>query len=334
MSEAPTTRPPKRAVHSRTLFWRLSLVNVSVLVAVALLLAVAPVTISVPIRPTELLIVALGLVATTAVSLLLVHRTLAPLQQLTELMRSVDPMEPGRRLERVDGQDADIAALTESFNSMLDRLELERRDSARRALTAQEQERLRVARELHDEVGQTLTAIALEAERAAEAGSGADRESWTRVADWVQQSVDELRRIARELRPEALDDLGLVNAFIALCNRVSAQAGIEIERHLPDRLPPHSPEIDLVVYRVAQESLTNVMRHSRATKATLSLQADGDRLLLRVRDNGRGIEDGKWDESKTGLAGMRERAMLVGGSLTIRSGTTGTEVELEVPLEP
>jgi two-component system, NarL family, sensor histidine kinase UhpB len=320
---------------ARSLFWRLSLVNVSVLVAVAVLLAVAPVTISVPVRPTELLIIVLGVIATAVVNLLLVRRTLAPLGQLTRMMQSVDPMEPGRRLTDVSAHDADIAALTGSFNAMLDRLELERRDSARRALSAQEHERLRIARELHDEVGQTLTAIALEAERAADAAPEADRPSWERVADWAQESVDEVRRIARELRPEALDDLGLINAFIALCNRVSAQAGIEIERRLPNHLPEHSPEIDLVVYRVAQESLTNVMRHSNASRATVSLECDDARLLLRVTDNGRGIADGERGESKTGLAGMRERAMLVGGSLTIRSEPgVGTEVELEVPLAP
>ena len=319
----------------RSLFWRLSVVNVSVLVVAALLLAFAPVTISAPVRPTELMIIVLGLVATTAVNLLLVRRTLAPLEHLTELMRSVDPMEPGRRLTDVGAHDADIVALTESFDSMLDRLEVERRESARRALSAQEKERLRIARELHDEVGQTLTAIALEAERAAEAASGADQASWRRVVDWAQESVDEVRRIARELRPEALDDLGLINAFIALCNRVSSQSGIEIERRLPNRLPPRSPEIDLVVYRVAQESLTNVMRHAQASRATVSLRAAGDHILLSVTDDGRGIADGESGKSKTGLAGMRERAMLVGGSLTVRSDVDqGTTVELAVPLHP
>jgi two-component system sensor histidine kinase UhpB len=306
-----------------------------VLIAVAVLLAVAPVTISVPVRPTELVIIAVGLVLTTTANLLLVRRTLAPLRRLTDVMQSVDPMEPGLRLDDVDAHYADTAALAHSFNAMLDRLELERRESSRRALTAQEQERLRIARELHDEVGQTLTAVALEAERAAEASSGPDRESWLRVAEWGQHSVDELRRIARELRPEALDDLGLINAFIALCNRVAAQAGIEIERRLPDRLPPHSPEIDLVVYRVAQESLTNVMRHAQASNAMVSLETRGDRLRLTVRDNGRGIAAGERGEAKTGLAGMRERAMLVGGSLTVHSEPgKGTEVELEVPLQP
>jgi two-component system sensor histidine kinase UhpB len=250
------------------------------------------------------------------------------------MMRSVDPTQPGRRLTDVNPRYAEAAALTHSFNSMLDRIEFERHDSSRRALAAQEQERLRIARELHDEIGQTLTAIALEAERAADRGSGADRASWTRVAEWVQRSVEDLRRIARELRPEALDDLGLINAFIALCNRVSAQSGIAIERRLPERLPAHSPEIDLVVYRVAQESLTNVMRHSGATRAVVSLEHRGQRLVLRVSDNGRGMAVGERGAAKTGLAGMRERAMLVGGSLTIRSDPgEGSAVELDVPLE-
>jgi two-component system sensor histidine kinase UhpB len=327
--------PAIRRGHTRSLFWRLALVNVSVLVAVALLLALAPVTISVPVRPTELLIIALGLLVTTATSVLLVRRTLGPLQQLTEVMRSVDPMEPGRRLTDVDVSSSEVAALTESFNAMLDRLEFERRESARRALTAQEHERLRIARELHDEIGQTLTAIALEAERAAEGGSGLDRESWQRVADWGQQSVEDLRRIARELRPEALDDLGLINAFIALCNRVAAQGDLEITRRLPDRLPPHDPDIDLVVYRVAQEALTNVMRHSGAARATVTLEVRGSHLHAAVTDDGHGIEEGERGDSKTGLAGMRERAMLAGGALTIRSGPgKGTSVELEVPLQP
>ena len=127
-----------RRGRARSLFWRVSVVNVSVLVAGALVLVLAPVTISAPVRPTELVVVALGLVAITAVDIILVRRALAPLRELTEVMRSVDPMEPGRRLEGAGQHDADIAALAESFNSMLDRLELERRESARRALTAQE----------------------------------------------------------------------------------------------------------------------------------------------------------------------------------------------------
>jgi two-component system sensor histidine kinase UhpB len=323
-----------RGPRAQSLFWRLAALNMAVLVAAALLLALTPVTVSAPVRAAEVAVLAVGLLVTATASLILLRRALAPLQQLTQTMQSVDPREPGRRLVGIETEDAEIATLADSFNAMLDRLELERRESARRALTAQEQERLRIARELHDEIGQTLTAIALEAERAAEAGSGPDRERWRRVAAWAQRSVDDVRRIARELRPEALDELGLLNAFIALANRVSVQGAIEVERVLPDHLPPHDREIDLVVYRVAQEALTNVMRHSGAERATLSLEARDGSLRLRVTDDGRGI-DGAAPEETTGLAGMRERAMLVGGSLAIRSRPgAGTAVELEVPLRP
>jgi two-component system, NarL family, sensor histidine kinase UhpB len=324
-----------RTRRPRTLFWRLSVVNVSVLVAVAVLLALTPVTVSAPVSTTEIAILVVGLLLTTTANVLLVRRTLAPLRRLTDLMKSVDPMEPGRRVTGIDSRYEDSAALAHAFNAMLDRIELERAGSARRALGAQEGERLRIARELHDEVGQTLTAIALEAERTAEAGPGVDRDSWMRVAEWAQQSVEDLRRIARQLRPEALDELGLVNAFIALCNRVSDQAGIEIERQFSDRIPRLDPSVELAVYRVAQEALTNVMRHSEASTAVVSLEVLDGSLRLRVADNGRGIVAGEHAESKTGLAGMRERAMLVGGALTIRSGPDeGTEVVLEVPLTP
>src|SRR4051812_11352557 len=324
-----------RQRHARTLFWRLALVNVSVLVAVAVLLAVTPVTVSVPVRPAEIVIIAVGLVVTAAANLLLVRRTLAPLRRLTELMKSVDPMEPGRRVTGIDARFEDTAALARAFNAMLDRIEFERADSARRALTAQEQERLRIARELHDEIGQTLTAIALEAERAAEAGSGADRASWTRVAAWAQQSVEDLRRIARRLRPEALDDLGLINAFIALCNRMSEFGGIPVKRVLPERLPAHAPEVDLVLYRVAQEALTNVMRHAEASSAEVVLSVAEDGLLLTVRDDGRGMPEGAAEGIRNGLVGMRERAMLVGGALAMESSPgRGTVIRLTVPLEP
>jgi two-component system sensor histidine kinase UhpB len=315
----------------RPLLWRLFMVNAAVLVAGALLLALTPVQIHAPVHAVEVGIIAVALVAMAVANLVLTRRSLAPLRELAALMHAVDPLEPGRRLTGVSSQDAEIAALADSFNAMLDRIEEERRNSARRALGAQEHERARIARELHDEVGQTLTAIALEAERAAEVGSETNRAAWARVAAWAQQSVEELRRIARRLRPEALDDLGLINSFIALCGRISEQSGLKIERRLPDRIPPHSPDIDLVLYRVAQESLTNVMRHADATRALVSLDWGDDRIVLTVKDNGRGFPARVGEGSTAGLAGMRERAMLIAGDLSIESRLgEGTEVRLEI----
>jgi len=308
-------------------------VNVSILVVVVLLLVLTPITVHAPPHTIEIVLIVAGFFIMATANVLLVRNRLTPLRRLASFMEVIDPMEPGRRLTGVKPHATEVAVLTDSFNAMLDRVELERRESARRALQAQEQERLRIARELHDEIGQTLTAVAIEAERASEAAAPADIEAFGRIAAWAQESVEELRRIARELRPEALDDLGLVNAFIALCTRIAEQSGLDIERRLPDKLPPHSPEIDLVIYRVAQEALTNVMRHAEASQASIVLEARDDRILLTVTDNGRGLAPADIDASTNGLAGMRERALLVGGAFRVQSRLGGgTEVTLDVPL--
>ena len=163
-----------------------------------------------------------------------VLRSVAPAHPL---MSMIDPMEPGRRLTGVSRRDSEVASLTRGFNSMLDRLEVERRDSGRRAVAAQEHVQSRIARELHDEIGQTLTAIAIQAENGAAMASDDEREAWSKVASLAHQSLDDVRRIGRDLRPEALDDLGLVNALIALCTRIGEQSDVEIERRLAGGLP-------------------------------------------------------------------------------------------------
>ena len=132
-----------------------------------LLLAVTPITISAPISIGQLALLLTGLAALLALNLVLLRRVLSPLFKLTELMSSIDPDRPGRRLSLADLRSAEGTALAEAFNGMLDRLETARREAARTALAAQEAERLRVARELHDEIGQTLTAVTIQAERAA-----------------------------------------------------------------------------------------------------------------------------------------------------------------------
>jgi two-component system, NarL family, sensor histidine kinase UhpB len=199
-----------------SLLWRVVLVNAAVLAAGGLILAITPATISSRITAEEAAVLAAGLVAIVAIQVLLLRRTLGPLRRLTDLMHDVDPMVPGRRLSGVPARDPEVAELSEAFNAMLDRLESERQASVGQALAAQEQERLRIARELHDEVGQTLTAIAIEADRAGDSSEAADPQAYARIARLAHDSLDELGRIGRELRPEALDDLGLVNALIAL----------------------------------------------------------------------------------------------------------------------
>jgi two-component system sensor histidine kinase UhpB len=183
-------------------------------------------------------------------------------------------------------------------------------------LAAQEAERLRIARELHDELGQTLTAVALRAEHTAEL-KGAEHPEFAEMAEIVQRGLADVRRISLELRPGALEELGLINAMISLCERVSKQTGIRIRRELEGPIPDLPPDVELAVYRIAQEALTNAVRHSHASEVTVSLSpSDGD-LLLSVTDNGDGLPADT--TAGGGLTGMRERAMLIGGTLDIES---------------
>jgi two-component system sensor histidine kinase UhpB len=316
-----------------SLLWWVFLVNGSVLVIALLLLTFSPITIDAPIETDQFVLLLAGFVVLAGVNLLLLRRVLSPLFKLTETMSSVDPDRPGRRLSGINPRSTEGQALADAFNAMLDRLESSRREASRTALAAQEAERLRVARELHDEIGQTLTAVTIQAERAADGDAELAAAALRRVADAVRDSLDEVRRIARELRPEALDDLGLVNALIALSTRIGAQGSLRVTRELQGKLPPLPPDVELVIYRIAQEGLTNALRHSAARSATVSLEADAETLTLRVADDGKGMP-AQLPGGTAGIAGMRERALLIGGRLSIRSRPDrGTEIQLTIPID-
>jgi two-component system sensor histidine kinase UhpB len=303
--------------------------NIVLLVVAVAILAWAPVTVHRVATPRELVILAVGLVVVLAVDLVLLRRVLGPLRRLAAVMGAVEPDRPGRRAEPPASGGREVVALAEALNSMLDRLEDERRDSGRRALFAQESERARIARELHDEVGQTLTAVALRAEHAAENPS-LQNQALTEIAETVLRSVSDVQRIGRELRPEALDDLGLINALIVMCSRLANQGGVRVQRHLDAQLPPLPEEVELVIYRVAQEALTNALRHSGGSELTVSLRPTDHRVTLIVADNGRGLPSVRRDG---GLRGMRERAMLIGADLEISSRIGGgTKIQLTVPI--
>ena len=313
-----------------SLLTRIFLVNATVLVAAVLALAVSPVTVSDPVVLKELVVLVAGLSALLMVNLVLFRRTFAPLGRLTELMRTIDLLEPGRRVP-VYGDDVEVAQLTLAFNQMLDRLEEERRQSAHRSLSAQEGERRRVAQELHDEIGQRLTALVLELDMLGRADPNQIGKGLVDAREAARCSLDEVRQIAQRLRPEALDELGLQNALAALVERFSDQGSLRLFRRLDGRLPALTPEAELVIYRVAQESLTNVLRHASAAEVIVTLRGDAEGVTLQVIDNGRGLNA---MQPGAGIQGMRERALLVGAALAIRARPEGgTEVRLEVPAE-
>jgi two-component system sensor histidine kinase UhpB len=310
-----------------SLLWRVFAANTAVFVVAFAIVAWAPVTVHRVATGDELLVLAVLLVVMLAVNLWLLRRTLEPLRRLAAMMGEVDPTQPGRRALRFEGAGREVGALAGALNGMLDRIERERRESGRRIAAAQEHERLRVARELHDEVGQTLTAIALRAERAAGLPAEQPR-ALAEIAQTALHSLEDVRRIGRELRPEALDDLGLVNALVALCRRVDRQGGVRVRRDLDWHLPPLDPEVELVIYRTAQEALTNVLRHAGAGEARVALHGSGTAVVLEVVDDGCGIPAAV---SERGLRGLRERAMVIGAQLDVGRVTgAGTRVQLSV----
>jgi two-component system sensor histidine kinase UhpB len=317
-------------VRSLPLFWLVFGTNALVLTLAVLALIFAPVTVSVPVSFGQLVVLVVGLLVLLALNLALLRPAFRPFDELADTMRRHDPLSPGERAH-VDGG-PDVTMLARTFNEMLDRLEAERRESARMALVVQEDERRRIARELHDEVGQTLTGVMLQVEGLAAVIPEELREQLEELRETARSGTEDVRRIARQLRPEALEDLGLQSALAALANAFAEQAHVRIDRRLEQMLPL-SREEELVIYRVAQEALTNVARHAEARKVELALERHNQQIVLTVRDNGRGLEPGALPSSY-GIRGMRERAMLIGARLVIdRPAGGGTQVQLFIPVE-
>ncbi|MGD2239672.1 histidine kinase [Mycolicibacterium nivoides] len=296
-----------------------------------LILALSPASVSSRIKLTEIPVLVVGLAIILTANALLLRSSLAPLDRLAASMRRVDPP---KRSDRVDGRDSgDLQHLIESFNAMLDRLETERTTASASALAAQENERQRIARELHDEIGQTLTVALLTLKRAVDRAPASIHAELADAQEIVRAGLDEVRDIARRLRPDALEDLGLHNALNALCNDFAQASGIAVVKHIALQSDRLKPDVELVCYRIAQEGLTNVARHSGARKVWVDLHTGEGELTLRVADDGCGGIATEPMREGAGINGMRERALLVNAALTISSPPGGgTEVRLVIPL--
>ncbi|GAA1015678.1 histidine kinase [Streptomyces sp. F-3] len=311
-----------------SLFWRIFGLNAVVLGTATALLLWAPVTVSVPVVLTEAIILVGGLVVMLVANAALLRWGLAPLERLTKLMTTVDLLRPGQRLPVPAG--GEVAELIRTFNAMLDRLEHERATSSARALLAQEAERRRIAQELHDEVGQSMTAILLALKRAADEAPPPLRDELQQAQEITRDSLDEVRRLVRRLRPGVLDDLGLISALTSLTSEFATHTGLRVVRRFDADLPPLEPETELVLYRVAQESLTNVARHADAKRVEVSLRRTDGAVELAIVDDGRGIRAAR---EGAGIRGMRERALLIGADLDIAPApAAGTRVRLTAPV--
>jgi two-component system, NarL family, sensor histidine kinase UhpB len=313
-----------------SLFWRVFATNAALLLVAALVLGVSPITVSWPIALTEAVVLTLGLVAMLVANAVLLRPVFEPLERLAGRMGDVDLLRPGQRF--TVAARGEILALVQAFNQMLERLEAERRESGRHAVAVQEAERRRVASELHDEVGQAMTAVLMLLARLEDAVASGRRGELADAQEAIRGSLEEVGRIARELRPELLEHLGLVSALTALSKSFATRTGIQVAREFAADLPQLDREVELAVYRIVQESLTNVARHAQATRVWLSMRPGGDTggVVVRALDDGRGLQ-GELREGG-GVRGMRERAIVVGGELAITVAPAGgVEVRLEVP---
>lgn len=326
-ADAGTEMRRIRRTPAAALFRRIIVINGLVFTAGTAVLALSPATVSSPVLLAELPVLTVGLALILVANALLLRTSLAPLDALTALMERVDLLRPSGRL--ASNGHGDLTRLIRAFNAMLDRLESERNATTARALAAQEAERQRIARELHDEIGQSLTVVLLGLKQAVDRAPDDLREELHTAQEEVRSSLDEVRQVARRLRPGVLEDLGLSSAMNALATDFSQMRDVPVIRRLDPGLPELSDEAELVLYRIAQEGLTNVARHADASHVELSLTAERDTVVLRIVDDGRGgpIREG------AGIRGMRERALLIGAGLTLDvAAGGGIEVRLTVPV--
>src|SRR6476646_8498202 len=281
-----------------------------------------------------LLAIGLGLVVIALIlALTRERRRLRPLEDLIEAMEKVDLSSPHLHLPpSIDGvgETEEVERIELAFLRMMRRLEAERRRAGSAALHAQEEERARVARDLHDEVNQSLTGLLLRLEAAREAAPPQLEAELAETKALANQAMRELLSLARQLRPTALDDLGLA---AAIGGQVAQFARSEIEAALTEEgdFSDLDGDVQLVVYRVAQEALSNAARHSGAKRIAVALRRSDRGVELEISDDGRGFA---FEESEGGLgiAGMRERALLIGAELIIESRLgAGTKVHLSVP---
>lgn len=338
---APTAEGARKGLVQRVLSVPLlgKLAGANLLIVLAVLVAVAAERwLDLPGSAVAILVVALAV--SLVVNIVLVYIALRPLTELEVAAARVSSGDLEARVRPSILADRDIARVGTTLNALLDRLTEDRarlRRLAAQVITAQDEERARVARELHDSTAQILTAVMLQLGAAArESTTGPLDARIATLRELTAEALEEVRLMAHTMHPRILDDLGLVAALEWLARQTAAQ-----ERELDVRVvaeggaPAVTPPLASVLYRVAQEALRNVARHAGASHATVWLHSEGGRAVLEVADDGRGFDVRSAEERRPGMGlfSMRERVALVRGRLVVTSAPgRGTRVVATVPL--
>ncbi len=282
-----------------------------------------------------------GFVLSVAVNFVVLRAAFQPLDRLAEVAERIRRGDFSSRVRPSAFSDAQLSRLSASFNETLDEIEADRdqlRELTSQVIHAQEDERKRIARELHDDTAQLLFAQLLRLTALTSSDNEQLRAAARSLEDSTVNAIEGVRRLALELRPPALDDLGLWAALGELAQRFGEQHGLSVEYHWTgsrERLPE---ELELVLYRIAQEAMTNVVKHARATRADISVERKPGEVTLTVTDDGVGFVPSVpqvRDERGLGLGifGMVERTALVGGTLkVVPAKPRGASIVAVIPL--
>ena len=325
---AHRTRNPLRAYQRLSLYTRVLTVNVAVFVTVTMILSLTPAYVPFPDNLRDTFVIVLGVLVVTTANALLLRLTFNPLAALVSAMRRIDLLRPGTRLQATGG--TEVREVISTFNVMLDRLEQERLESNRRTHLAREAERRRIGHELHDEIGQRLTGILLELQRTLEHCPAEIRAELAHTQELTRGTLDEVGRVAWLMRPGILDDLGISKALETLVDGVPDTAPAAVSLDVQAHLPEFGPDVEIVLYRVAQEGLTNALRHAEASEIRIELgRHERGGVVLTLADDGRGLDPSV--REGPGVRGMRERALSIGADLSIES-THGAGVTVQLVL--
>jgi len=291
--------------------------------------------------PTSLvLFVVAGWLVSVVLNFVVLQVAFRPLMDLGKVMNRVQAGERSLRAPTT-GVDPEADQLADTFNMMLEAIDDATRLRASQIINAQEQERKRIARELHDETSQVLTSLLISLAILEE--SITTQEARDRIADTrklAHQTLRAIRNLSIDLRPSALDDLGLLPALRWYVKEYQQKCSIEVEfaaTGFKGRLPA---EMETALYRIVQESLTNTARHANAHKVVITMREDENMVYATIADDGCGFDTDALRKSSDqdrglGLAGMNERALLLDGSLTINASPGhGTVIEVQMPLDP
>jgi two-component system sensor histidine kinase UhpB len=291
-----------------------------------------------------ILFASIGIIISLVLNFIIIQLSLQPLRELRQIVNRIRIGQAEVRQLALEDTDPDIYQLTTALNSLITQLEASNQQLrllSDRVITAQEDERKRIARSLHDDTGQSLTTLIINLERLENHIPVDQSEIVNRLKSIRQIAADGLeclRGIIYDLRPAILDDLGLLPAIRWYARVNLEQASINVELDFPDELPPLSQPLTTTLFRVTQEGVNNIIRHSQAKNASISLGVIENEVYLRIQDDGHGFNPARVNQDAIdvhhwGLLGIQERIELVGGKLRISSNPEhGTNLQVNAPL--